>query len=119
MEKKGGQFGIEGVDAKIYGADPLTRAQPPPGVGAKIYGADPPDTCATGVGTIDFSADPLTRPHHLTVHIRQAGAIYVGAVTHYLGANYNGAEPGVYFLKQNCKGHSCAKKPKMAKLQKS
>jgi hypothetical protein len=57
---------------------PLTRVQPTPGVGAKIHGAD---------------------PRHLTIHISQAGAIYVGVVTRYLNANYNGAEPGVHFLK--------------------
>jgi hypothetical protein len=49
---------------------------PTPGVGAKIYGAD---------------------PYHITIHVTQAGTINVGAVTRYLGANYNGAEPGSIF----------------------
>jgi hypothetical protein len=74
--------GIKGVGAKIYGADPLTRVLPPPGVGTKIYGAD-----------------PLTHHDHLGFHVRQAGTNIVGADRHNLGANDDGVEVRVHFLK--------------------
>jgi hypothetical protein len=34
----------------------------------------------------------------------------IGAGTHKLGANDDGAELRVHFLKSNCQGHNCAKK---------
>jgi hypothetical protein len=43
----------------------------------------------------------------------------IGAGTHKLGANDDGAELRVHFLKRNCQRHNYAKKnPKRANLQK-
>jgi hypothetical protein len=74
----------------------------------------PPDTCsagARGVGAKIYGAASLTRHGQLCFHVRQTYANNIGAGTHNLGVNDDGAERRVHFLKRNCEGHNCAKKP--------
>jgi hypothetical protein len=52
----------------------------------------------------------LTRHDQLGFHVRQTDANNIGAGTHKLGANDDGVELKVHFLKRNCQGHNCAKK---------
>jgi hypothetical protein len=54
---------------------------------------------ARGVGAKIYGADPLTRHRQLALHVSDIGANNIGAGTHKLGANDDGAELRVYFLK--------------------
>jgi hypothetical protein len=74
---------IKGVGAKICGADPLTRVLPMPW-------RSPPRSMAL---------TSLTRHSQLGLHVRQTGAKNIGAGTQRLGANDDGAEHRIHFLK--------------------
>jgi hypothetical protein len=63
---------------------------------------------------------PTPETCHIGCHVGKVGANYAGATMCYIGANDDGAEIRVHFLKSNYKGHNCAKKNlKEAKMQKS
>jgi hypothetical protein len=52
---------------------------------------------ARGVGATISGADPLTRHGQLGLHVRQTDTNNIGADTHKLGANDDGAELRVHF----------------------
>jgi hypothetical protein len=54
---------------------------------------------AWGGGPKFLGPDPLTRHRQLALHVSDIGANNIGAGTHKLGANDDGAELRVYFLK--------------------
>jgi hypothetical protein len=71
------------------------------GVGAKVCGANPPDSffaAEMGVGAKIYGADPLELDTSAAMY-ENAGAKEGGATMRCLGANDDGAEQRVYFLK--------------------
>jgi hypothetical protein len=56
-----------------------------------------PDPAVKGVGVKIYGADPWDLPHRLPR--RKVGANGTGVAVRYLGANDDGAEVGVHFLK--------------------
>lgn len=62
------------------------------GVGAVIWGAE--------LGAVGYGADPPNPSFRPPSRVVKVGAVTCGAETLYLGAVGDGAEPGVYFLKE-------------------